>query len=443
MMQPNQLIEVYFSDSNRQLTIASGQQLLVQGGFNDRLYYVIEGELDGYYSHDDDSDIKVFSASSGAFIGVHSFFSRTWIPSSSVVAKVETTLAWIDRHTQAVEEHSWGKLTEQFMPVIVQELSQRQRRATQEAIAKERALQKLHLAEQMTTLGQLAAGLAHELNNAIGVVSSKSRQLETVIQQLLEEAHPDEVEYYQHGLTQGQRCSSSQARLLANQIENYCGIERRLAKQLAKALPNGELSPHWLAQPEQAVRFWQVGRDLHDLHLASKHAIGIVQSVKQLGKTEINQEEWVDINDTLNKATVLLQSDLRRVALKVRPAELPKFQCSETELVQVWVNIIKNACDAMQETDNPQILIQTRVDKSRILVTIANNGPAMNESVRRQIFQPNFTTKKGGLSFGLGLGLAIVKRIVTGYGGSVAVKSDNQYTIFRIKLPVEECYGKA
>ncbi|SDG96297.1 Cyclic nucleotide-binding domain-containing protein [Vibrio xiamenensis] len=437
-MRLSELIEAYFSAPERQITIAPGEQLLVQGGFNDRLYYVLEGELEGYYAQSQASDVKLFSASFGAFIGVHSFFSRTWVPSSTVVAKSQTRLAWIDRHVKVLEQTNWGTLTEQFMPVIVAELSQRQRRATQEAIEKERALEKLHLAEQMTTLGQLAAGLAHELNNAIGVVSSKSEQLQNLVTELLDEAHPQALEFFQHGLTQGQRCSSKQARTLASQIENYCGIGRQLAKSLAKALPDGELNPHWLAQPEDAVRFWQAGRDLHDLRLAAKHTVGIVQSVKQLGRTEINQDENVDINDSINKAVALLQSDLRRVTVKMRPAELPLFHGSQTELVQVWVNIIKNACDAMQDTEQPQVVIQTRLDKKRLLITIANNGPAMNETVRRQIFQPNFTTKKGGLSFGLGLGLSIVKRIITGYGGSIAVKSDNQHTIFRIKLPLED-----
>ncbi len=442
-MQLNALIAEYFSDPERQITIDSGTSLLTQGGFNDRLYYVIEGELEGYYRQapgvqDYPSEIKVFSASEGAFIGVHSFFSRSWVPSSTVIAKTATRLAWIDRETKALKSLNWSTLTEQFMPVIVAELSQRQRRATREAIEKERALQKLHLAEQMTTLGQLAAGLAHELNNAIGVVSSKSVQLQHVVQALLEQAEPDALEYFSHGLEQGQRCSSAQARKLASQIENYCGIDRHSAKALAKALPHGELNPHWLANPQLAIRYWQVGRDLHDLRLAAKHTVGIVQSVKQLGRTEINQDESVDINDSINKAVALLQSDLRRVSVKMRPAELPSFHGSQTELVQVWVNIIKNACDAMQHTEQPQVVIQTRLAKKRLLVTIANNGPAISESVRRQIFQPNFTTKKGGLSFGLGLGLSIVKRIVTGYGGTVAVKSNEQQTIFRIKLPLEE-----
>ncbi|MDG2664392.1 ATP-binding protein, partial [Vibrio parahaemolyticus] len=184
-------------------------------------------------------------------------------------------------------------------------------------------------------------------------------------------------------------------------------------------------------------------RDLHDLRIASKHTVGIVRSVKQLGRTDIDLDEAININDSINRALALLQSDLRRVSVRFSPADLPAFIGSQTELVQVWVNILKNACDALGETEKPGIEIHTRESKGKILVTIANNGPEIDEATRRKIFRPNFTTKKGGLSFGLGLGLSIVKRIIAGYNGSIVVKSDSEKTIFRIKLPVEGEHGEA
>ncbi|MCQ9070811.1 ATP-binding protein [Vibrio sp. 1557] len=437
------LVQRYFNHLERRLTVLSGSVLIEQAGYNDRLYYVLSGELAGYYAEDDKKPIQVFSASQGAFIGVHSFFSGTWTASSTVIAQTDVELAWIQRDTPAVEEATYGPLTTQFMPVMVNELSRRQRRAMQEALAKEKALQKLHTAEQMTTLGQLAAGIGHELNNAIGVVSSKSERLETVIMELLEEVHPEASQFFDFGLMQGQKVSSSEARKRGRHFEKYYGLTKEVARDLARAVPNNFLSEHWLKRPEEAIRFWQMGRDLHDLRIASKHTVGIVRSVKQLGRTDIDLDEAININDSINRALALLQSDLRRVSVRFSPADLPAFIGSQTELVQVWVNILKNACDALGETEKPGIEIHTRESKGKILVTIANNGPEIDEATRRKIFRPNFTTKKGGLSFGLGLGLSIVKRIIAGYNGSIIVKSDSEKTIFRIKLPVEGEHGEA
>ena len=68
--------------------------------------------------------------------------------------------------------------------------------------------------------------------------------------------------------------------------------------------------------------------------------------------------------------------------------------------------------------------------------------PGVPEALRDKIFQPDFTTKKSGLSFGLGLGLAIVQRLVESYGGDIALKSRPGKTTFKVKLPIENSYGK-
>ncbi len=433
------LIVDYFSSEERVVRFKAGDVVIEQNKYNTRLYYVREGELEGlFYEQEFDVPVSVFVSGEGSFIGVHSFFSRTLVPSSTVVAKTDVELAWIDNTTPAVDADTHGSLIEQFMPLMVSELSRRQQRATLGAVERQKALQKLHSAEQMTTLGQLAAGIAHELNNAVGVLSSKADRMYSVLLQLVEETNPQASAFIDQGLIFGQSLSSSEVRKRAKVLQTELGLSPQQAKQLAKAMPDDASQQLWIEQPDTAVRFWEIGRDLHDMKIASKHAVSIVKSVKQLGRVDINTEEWIDINDSINKALSLLQSELRLVSVHISPAELPKFKGSSTELVQVWANVIKNACDAMEGVEEPSLTIATRVSNNKLLVTIANNGPEIDEAIRRKIFQPNFTTKKGGLSFGLGLGLSIVKRIVSGYDGSIAVKSDPEQTVFRIKLPLGE-----
>ncbi|MGF1876197.1 ATP-binding protein [Photobacterium frigidiphilum] len=440
MHQPKALqriVDVYFSHSARTISVRAGTQVLKQDGFNDKLYWVKRGELSGSLQNETSGlTAKVFRVEQGMFFGVHSYFAQTLMASTTVIAEKDSEIAWIDLNTQPIEPEIYGSLVEQFMPVMVHELAQRQMLTGLEAIEKEQALQKLYAAEQMTTLGQLAAGIAHELNNAVGVLSSKTEGVQNSICRFLEENKPEVSPFLDSGICDGQSATSAEVRKRAKILQEMYRLDRDQARQLARAVPKGDVPDLWLTNLDEALQYWDIGRDLHDMRLAGKHAASIVRSVKQLGGSDQARQPDVDVNDTIHKSLALLQSNLRRVNVVLRPAVLPTINASVTELVQVWVNIIKNACDAMEYTDNPHIEIITRCSKNRLLITISNNGPVIEEVTRRKIFQPNFTTKKGGLSFGLGLGLSIVQRIVQSYGGTIALKSDPEKTKFRIKLPI-------
>lgn len=431
------LINHYFSDPERQITVPSGHILLHQSGFNDRLYWVKSGELEGFFSGaHDDHKTKVFTAPTGTFIGVHSFFAETLEASTTVIAKEQSELAWIDTQTQAMDIEQYGPLTAQFTPVIVKELARRQMRASLEAVEREKMQTKLYAAQQMTILGQLAAGIAHELNNAVGVFSSKTARLQDVIVELLEASDPNARQFLDQGLRDGQTASSATVRAQTQQLEDKYRLTKNLARRLARANPEGELNGLWLSNTEQALRYWEIGRDLHDMRLAASHSVDIVKSVKQLGRSDTDTEELLDVNDTLHKALALLHNNLRGIEIKLQLMPLPKIHASVTELVQIWLNIIKNSSDALRTTTGPCIVISTAQLRNMVVVSIENNGPEIDKLTLQKIFQPNFTTKKGGLSFGLGLGLSIVQRIVHSYGGSIVVNSNTQATMFTIKLPL-------
>ncbi|SQD77720.1 protein of unknown function,might belong to Chemotaxis protein CheY [Moritella yayanosii] len=95
------------------------------------------------------------------------------------------------------------------------------------------------------------------------------------------------------------------------------------------------------------------------MRLAASHSVNIVKSVKQLGRSDTGTEELLDVNHTLHKALALLHNTLRGIEIKLQLMQLPKIHASVTELVQIWLNIIKNYSDALRTTTGPCIVIST------------------------------------------------------------------------------------
>jgi C4-dicarboxylate-specific signal transduction histidine kinase len=107
--------------------------------------------------------------------------------------------------------------------------------------------------------------------------------------------------------------------------------------------------------------------------------------------------------------------------------------------VQIWVNIIKNACEALQNSGqkNAAVRVKSRKTEGKAVVEIIDNGPGIPPDLLPRIFQPDVTTKVEGLSFGLGLGLSIVQSIIENMGGNIAVESEPGRTAFVVELRVE------
>lgn len=433
----------YFSDPERRMHLQAGATLMEQDAPNERLYFVISGRFVGTIRAEDDlgeeQQVEVFEAAEGDFLGVNSFFSWTGHASTRVTAVTNAELAWIDHQTQPVEPERYGGIRKQFVPLIVEESSRRQLRLIRFVREREAAMRRLHLVEQYSTLGRLAAGLAHELNNAVGVMEHASEQLVRDFQQLLQRYEPGLAAWFERGLASGQTLSSDQVRRRARQLMQRHAVSYDVAKELARMGGEEELTE--LPEPlEEGATLWQAGRDFHDMRLAARHAAAIVRSVKQLGGGGRQREEGVDINATLQEALALLQSDLRQVAVVFRPdPDLPPIWGNASELVQMWANIIKNGWDALKEaqTPDPRLTLSALRHGRGVEVVLANNGPQIPEALRARLFQPNITTKHGtGTSMGLGLGLYIVKRLVDSYNGELLLESEPHETRFIIRLPL-------
>lgn len=436
------LKKTYFSDHSHRLRLRKGEVLIRQSEFNDRLFLILRGAFAGYVKSPENSDYELFKAKKDMFVGVYSFFSKTFVSSATVIATEESEVAYLTLDQEIHPSEKGQSLFEQFMPVVVTNLAHRQQNEQRIAFEKEKALKKLIQTEKLASLGQMAAGIAHELNNAITVLERNSQWLCDSFSAVLEARDDEGFEYYQSGLNQGRRISSREVRKRIKTLVKRFSISTDHAREIAEAgIPDTDVKGRmkdsdWVHHV--AHYHWEIGATFHDMLIAAHLGSHVVKSVRALAMKKSTRDAELDLNETIHEALSLLSSPLRKVNVKLALSALPVIQANPGELVQVWANIIKNAIESMSGgcIPNQQLTIKSQHSQRFISVTIQDNGPGITETDHSKIFQPDFTTKEKGLEFGLGLGLTIVSRIVNSYGGEIFVKSKSGETIFTIQIPV-------
>jgi C4-dicarboxylate-specific signal transduction histidine kinase len=184
-------------------------------------------------------------------------------------------------------------------------------------------------------------------------------------------------------------------------------------------------------------KYWDTGLALHDMKLAADHTTHVIRSIKDLGGKSKGALKSCDIQSTITKSLALLKQVLKDINIKLEMDYDLSIHAIEGDLIQVWINLIKNAAESLThaKTIDPKIKIQSSLKNNKIEIRITDNGPGIQKEVLPQIFQPSFSTKVTGLSFGLGLGLSIIEKIITSYSGQIKVHSKEGKTTFIVLFP--------
>ncbi len=289
----------------------------------------------------------------------------------------------------------------------------------------------------------MAAGLAHELNNAVGVIQKSSEFLTERITEILRKKDSNRrARFFQKALEEGQSLSSSEIRKRRRELEEKYGMKPSLARQLAKMrVTDEQIAEYWddlEYHAQRVIYYFETGLALHDLRLAARNASNTVASVRELGASGRVELSATDINETIRQAVSLLKDKLADIQIELNLKEVPNLYANENDWIEVWTNLIKNAIEAMRSThtERPEILVDSVLLGDEIRVSIQDNGPGIPREMQGKVFQPNVTTKKQGLTFGLGLGLSIVRRIVQNYNGTIRLESEPGKTVFYVVIPI-------
>ena len=434
----------YFSDPEKQITLPKGTILLYPKDKNERLYLILEGVLAGYIEGGSGERFEIFRSGKNSFVGTYSYFSPQHESYSTVIAEEETLLAYIEGD-QPIEPGSDGRnFADHFLPVIVNEIYMRQLLAHKMSIRSQKAMQKLFQAEQMATLGQMAAGLAHELNNAIGVILRNTEWLAHRASEYIKvKEEADMYNFFKIGLQEGQKLTTSEIRKRRRELEKNYDLSNQVAKQLAATgLSNKDLAPytHNLSQKVEEIYFnFETGLVLHNMLIAANHAARVVKAVKEIGVANHQQLAEVDVNQTIEEAIVLLKAMIKKLELKLKlEKNLPPVISNHGELVQIWVNLMKNACESLlsEPSINQKLTVKSQFKNDYVKISIKDNGPGIPPDTLEQIFEPTFTTKNQNFNIGMGLGLSIVKRLVEKHQGHITVESKKGQTVFTVLLPL-------
>ncbi|MEB2777291.1 7TM diverse intracellular signaling domain-containing protein [Algoriphagus sp. D3-2-R+10] len=259
--------------------------------------------------------------------------------------------------------------------------------------------------EKMASLGQLTAGIAHEINNPINFVSSNIMPLKRDLKDIMEV-----IEFYR---TTGAKEFTLDSQKQAKQLEEDLELDYVLdeVEQLLKGMDDG-----------------------------ARRTVEIVKGLRLFSRVDEQDMKKVDIHDGINSTVILLNSTMPPKIRVIRDfAELPLVECLAGKINQVFMNIINNAvhalADHIETIDDPKIELRTRSLGDFVTIEIIDNGPGMPEQVKQRIFEPFFTTKAVGK--GTGLGLSIVYSIIENHKGTLEViTEESQGTTFKITLPI-------
>ncbi|MEO1258467.1 MAG: ATP-binding protein [Bacteroidota bacterium] len=282
--------------------------------------------------------------------------------------------------------------------IAFNELQNEKQKSDQLLVDLKSAQQQLIQSEKMASLGQLTAGVAHEINNPVNFISAGVQALKF----------------------------------------DFADLEEIFEKLIQLDEKNAETIAHELARLKSEVDLVFLKKEMTELvdsiENGAKRTSNIVVALKSFSHQSEGKLVPVDIHVGIESSLTILSHKLKEeINIEKNYGELPKVSCQPSRLNQVFLNLLDNAIHALDGAG--KISIKTKMENGQAVISIRDTGKGMEEATQKRIFEPFFTTKKVGE--GTGLGLAISYGIVKDHNGRFEVKSAvGEGTEFLVWLPL-------
>jgi two-component system NtrC family sensor kinase len=287
------------------------------------------------------------------------------------------------------------------MKKSAEELTRKNLRLNEALAALKRSQAKVLHQEKMASIGQLAAGVAHEINNPIGFITSNLSTLGKYLSRL--------------------------SGFLA--VQSGC---------IAAGAPPEQVES--VRQQQAGLKIDYIVKDLEDLVRESlegaERVRSIVADLKSFSRVDESEFKQADLNECLRSTINIVWNEIKyKATLKKELGEIPPTRCYPQQMNQVFMNLLVNAAHAIEQQGT--ITVRSWEENGYICVSVADTGQGIPEANLSRIFEPFFTTKEVGK--GTGLGLSITYDIVKKHNGEITVRSEpGKGTDFTVRIPVVE-----
>jgi signal transduction histidine kinase len=444
-----------------ELWLPQGETFITEGEAAENFYVLLEGQIRVTKTIAKKKEISV-SRGSGDFMGE--------VPILLGIPYEVTVRTLTQSHLFRIKKETFWQMIS-TCPSITQEIlrTMAQRIQAIQTISQQQA--------KLISLGTLAAGLAHELNNPAAAAGRAATQLYQIFQvlpslnlklyqhkemtteQLVFVAQLEQKLIEEHGSRSLSILNPLMQSDLEEQITSWLGLHRvtdgwKLAQTLAvagldtqrldtitKEIPSGSL---------QDILSWldarlSVDNLLDEIKKSTARISELVKAIKIYSYMDQAPLQEIDIHEGIESTLTILSHKIKGGkgeggginVTRDYDTSLPRISAYGSELNQVWTNIIDNALDAVKGNGNKNnnIWLHTRREANYIVVEIADDGPGIPQEVQSHIFEPFFTTK--GVGDGTGLGLSVSYRIVVEmHHGNISFSSEPGDTRFYVSLPI-------